>query len=167
MDTNVVMLPEARSEAARDAIARLMTQYVHAIDNDEIERWPDFFTGNGIYQIIPRVEFDQQRLIGVWYCEGRGMLEDRVSALRGVNVYEPHVYRHVIGPTEVLRVAGEVFHTQTSYMVVRTMHDGTMALFSAGRYVDEVVIDAAGAKLQKRVVVTDSACYDTLVVIPL
>jgi anthranilate 1,2-dioxygenase small subunit len=168
MDTHVIMPnPAARAEAPSLAIARLMTQYVHAIDNDEIERWPDFFTDDAVYQIIPRVEFDQQRLVGVWYCEGRGMLEDRVSALRSVNVYEPHVYRHVIGPTEVLETAGNVYGTQTSYMVVRTMHDGSMVLFSAGRYVDEVVVDGALARLRKRIVVTDSACYDTLVVIPL
>lgn len=168
MDTNVIMLdPAARTVTPREAIARLMTQYVHAIDNDEAERWPGFFTDDAVYQVIPRAEYDQGRLVGVWYCEGRGMLEDRVSALRSVNVYEPHVYRHVIGPTEVTRVAGNAYHTQTSYMVVRTMHDGSMLLFSAGRYVDEVVVDGAIARLKKRVVVTDSGCYDTLVVIPL
>ena len=168
MDTNVIMLnPHARSDSPREAIVRLMTQYVHAIDNDEIERWPGFFTDDAVYQIIPRAEYEQGRLIGVWYCAGRGMLEDRVSALRSVNVYEPHVYRHVIGPTEVTEVVGNVYRTHTNYMVVRTMHDGSMVLFSAGRYVDEVAVDGALARLKKRIVVTDSGCYDTLVVIPL
>jgi anthranilate 1,2-dioxygenase small subunit len=151
----------------RDAISRLMMEYVHAIDNDEVERWPDFFTEEGIYQIIPRSEYEQGRLIGIWYCEHRGMFEDRVSAYRSVNVYEPHVYRHVIGPTEVVQADGSAYHTQTSYLLVRTMHDGTMMLFSAGRYVDEVVCEGPSARLRKRVVVTDSACYDTLVVIPI
>jgi anthranilate 1,2-dioxygenase small subunit len=155
------------SAAARDAIARLQMQYAHAIDNDEIERWPQFFSEKCVYQIIPRSEYEQGRLIGVWFCDNRGMLEDRVSARREVNVYEPHVYRHIIGPTEVLDFADGAYRTQTNYMVVRTMQDGEMSVFSAGRYVDEIVCDGDGARLRKRTVVTDSSCYDTLIVIPI
>jgi anthranilate 1,2-dioxygenase small subunit len=151
----------------RDAIARLQMQYVHAIDNNEVERWPQFFTEKCVYLIIPRSEHEQGRLIGVWFCDNRGMLEDRVSALREVNVYEPHVYRHVIGPTEILDFAEGAYRAQTSFMVVRTMSDGAMSVFSAGRYVDEIVCEGDTALLRKRTVVTDSSRYDTLVAIPL
>lgn len=151
----------------RDAIARLMTQYVHVIDNNELERWPPLFTEQCLYQIIPRVEYDQGRKIGVWICDNRGMLEDRVSSIREVNVFEPHVYRHVIGPTEILRHDGDAYQTQTSYIVVRTMHDGEMVVFSAGRYVDAVVIENNTARFRQRIVVTDSWRYDTLVAIPI
>ena len=168
-NTNVVPLSKTAEVpgSARDAIARLQMQYAHAIDNGEFERWPQFFTQKCVYQIIPRGEYDEGRLIGVWFCDNRGMLEDRVSALREVNVYEPHVYRHVIGPTEVLDYADGAWRTQTSYIVVRTMYDGAMCVFSAGRYVDEIVVEGDEALLRKRSVVTDSGRYDTLVVIPL
>ena len=167
--TNVVPLTRKTEvpAAARDAIARLQMQYVHAIDNGDFERWPQLFTEKCVYLIIPRVEHEQGRLIGVWFCDNRGMLEDRVSALREVNVFEPHVYRHVIGPTEVLDHADGAFQTQTSYIVIRTMHDGGMSVFSAGRYLDEIVVEGGEALLRKRTVITDSARYDTLVVIPL
>ena len=153
--------------AARDAIARLMMEYVHAIDGNELERWPRFFTEKCLYQIISRPDHEQGRLIGVWFCDSRGMLEDRVSSIREVNVYEPHVYRHVIGPTEVLDYRDGAYSAQTSYIVVRTMHDGEMQLFSAGRYVDEIVIEGGAARFRKRVVVPDSWRYDTLVAIPI
>ena len=153
--------------AASDAITRLMIQYVHAIDNDELERWPQFFTAKGMYQILPRAAYEQGHTVGVWFCDNRDMLEDRVSSVREVNIFEPHVYRHVIGPTEILEFANGVYKAQTSYIVVRTMHDGEMSVFSAGRYLDEVVIEQDTALLQKRMVITDSARFDTLVVIPL
>ena len=153
--------------AVREAVARLMMQYVHAIDNDELERWPQFFTEKCLYQIIPRVEFDQGRPVGVWFCDNRAMLEDRVSSMREVNVFEPHVYRHVIGPTEIVGFADGAYRAQTSYVVVRTMQDGAMTVFSAGRYVDEIVCEGDAALLRKRVVVTDSARFDALLVIPL
>lgn len=169
MNDNIIPLTRKTEvpAAARDAIARLQMQYVNAIDNGEFERWPLFFTERCVYRIIPRVEYDEGRLIGVWFCDNRGMLHDRVSALREVNVYEPHVYRHVIGPTEVLEYADGAYRTQTSYIVIRTMCDGEMSVFSAGRYVDEVVVEDDEALLRKRTVITDSARFDTLVVIPL
>ena len=153
--------------AASTAIARLMTQYAHAIDNDELERWPQFFTADALYRIVPRAAYDQGHPVGIWYCDSRDMLEDRVSSIREVNVYEPHVYRHVIGQTEILGAGAGIYRAQTSYIVVRTMHDGEMCLFSAGRYVDEIILENERALLKKRIVVTDSSRYDTLVVIPL
>ena len=153
--------------STRDTIARLMMEYVHAIDNDELERWPQFFTEKCLYQIISRPEHELGRLIGVWYCDTRAMLEDRVGSIREVNIYEPHVYRHIIGPTEVLDFREGAYSAQTSYIVVRTMHDGEMLLFSAGRYVDEIVIEGGAARFRKRVVVSDSSRYDTLVAIPI
>lgn len=155
------------SPAARDAIARLMMEYVHAIDNNELERWPQLFTEKCLYQIIPRIEHEQGRRIGIWFCDNRGMLEDRVSSIREVNVYEPHVYRHVIGPTEILDHKDGAWSAQTNYIVVRTMHDGEIQLFSAGRYVDEIVMEGGAARFSKRVVVPDSWRFDTLVVIPI
>ena len=159
---NVAVTP-----AARDAIARLMTQYVNLIDNDQLESWPALFTEKCIYQIISRRDFDQGLPIGLWFCDNRGMLEDRVNSVREVNVFEPHVYRHVTSATEILDHQNGVYKAQSSYMVVRTMQDGEMVMFSAGRYLDEIVIEGENALLQKRIVITDSWRYDTLVAIPL
>ena len=165
-----VVIPSRRTEVspeARDAIERLMMEYVHAIDNNQLERWPQLFTEKCLYQIIPRAEHEQGRRIGIWFCDNRGMLEDRVSSMREVNVFEPHVYRHVIGPTEILEHKDGAYAAQTSYIVVRTMHDGAMQVFSAGRYVDEIVVEGGAARFRKRVVVPDSSRFDTLVVIPI
>lgn len=151
----------------REAIARLQMEYVHAIDNNEVERWPQFFTDNCLYRIVSRHDYDEGRPIGLWYCDSRAMLEDRVSSLRGVNVYEPHCYRHVIGPTEITAHKDGLWQTQTSYFIVRTMHDGEMIVFSAGRYVDAIQVESGTARLASRSVVTDSWRYDTLIVIPL
>jgi anthranilate 1,2-dioxygenase small subunit len=159
--------PQDISSAVRDAIAQLMLDYVNAIDSDALERWPQLFTERCVYQIIPRAEFAQGRRIGVWFCDTRGMLEDRVSSIREVNVFEPHCYRHVIGPTAIQGPTDGAWNAETSYIVVRTMHDGEMQLFSAGRYVDEIVVEGDVARFRKRIVVPDSSRFDTLLSIPL
>lgn len=153
--------------SVREAIAHLMLDYVNAIDSDALERWPQLFTEHCIYQIIPRAEFELGRRIGVWFCDTRGMLEDRVSSIREVNVFEPHCYRHVIGPTAISDLKDGAWNAETSYIVVRTMHDGEMQLFSAGRYVDEIVLQGDTALFRKRVVVPDSSRFDTLLSLPL
>jgi anthranilate 1,2-dioxygenase small subunit len=161
------MPPVAAPPEVREAIARLMLAYVNAIDDDEIERWPQFFTDPCLYRIVSRRDYDEGRPIGVWYCDSRGMLEDRVTSLREVNVYEPHAYRHVIGPTAILGLQNGLWHAHTSYHLARIMLDGETQLFSTGCYVDAISVADGAARFSSRIVVTDSWRYDMLIVIPI
>lgn len=158
--------PRAVAEV-REIVTALVSEYAHAIDNDELERWPQFFTERCRYQIIPRSEYREGRRIGVWFCDNRSMLVDRVSSIREVNVYEPHVYRHIVGAPNIFDFRDGAWHAETSYAVIRTMYDGTMQLISAGRYVDEIVIEEGAARFRSRIVVPDSSRFDTMLVIPL
>jgi len=61
------------------------------------------------------------------------MLVDRVLALRKANIYEPHRYRHVVGPIRIRSLEDEVASVQSNFMAARIMHDGEMTLFATGR----------------------------------
>jgi anthranilate 1,2-dioxygenase small subunit len=148
-------------------ISRLMVRYCSAIDNGQFEEWPQLFTQDGHYRITTRTDFEAGRDFGIWYCNNRNMLEDRVQAMRGVNVYEPHVYRHIISPTEILEAGEAEVSCETSYVVIRTDVDGEMMVFSAGRFVDRIALEEGAARLRSRVVVADSARFDTLVALPI
>ena len=163
--TRDAALPLGAGDA--DAIGRLMVAYVHAIDNGRLEDWPICFTEKCTYRILTRTDHEAGRSFGVWFCDTRGMLLDRVSSIRSVNVFEPHVYRHILGPTEITGYKGEAYVAETNYMVVRTMYDGDMTVFAVGRYLDEVVVESGVARLLARTVVTDSMRYDTMVALPL
>ena len=153
---------------ATACIGRMNAHYCSAIDNGALEQWPGFFTDDCTYRILTRADFEAGRDFGIWFCNTRGMLLDRVSSIRSVNVFEPHVYRHVISPTEIVGVDEDgVIRCETSYMIVRTGYEGEMVVFSAGRYVDAVMIEGSRALLRERTVVTDSCRYDTLVALPL
>jgi anthranilate 1,2-dioxygenase small subunit len=56
---------------------------------------------------------------------------------------------------------------RSNYLVVRTTGDGNMMLYSAGVYLDKVVLNDEGAQFAERVVVPDSRRIETLLVIPL
>lgn len=151
----------------RQQIEDLIVDYARAIDDDRVEEWPDFFTDKCLYRIIDRAAHAKGHVIGVMECSSKGMLQDRILALREANVYEPHVYRHLLSGTRIVGNTGDVYSVETSYSVIRTMQEGDMSVFSAGKYVDEVVFEGGAAKFRSRVVVCDSNRIDTLIVIPI
>ena len=156
------------SPAQRTAIDRLMVDYVHAIDEGDYERWPGFFTEDGHYQVTGRDNHSRGWVAGMLLCDNRDMMIDRIYSLRQVNVWEPHTYRHVIGPTRVLAVEDDgTVQAQTNYLCVRTLHDGEQRVFSSGRYLDRIVFEGDAARLRRRDVIADSNRIDTLLVIPL
>lgn len=151
----------------RQQIEDLIVDCAHAIDDDRLEQWPGFFVEACSYRIIDRVSHAKGRVVGIMECSSRGMLEDRILALREANVYEPHVYRHLLSGTRITGEDDGVYTVVTSYAIVRTMQEGDMAVFSAGKYVDEIVFEGGSPKFRARTVVCDSARIDTLIVIPI
>jgi hypothetical protein len=85
----------------KEAISRLLVCAAHSIDNNLLENWPLCFKDNATYKILTRADFDLGRKVGVWFCDSKAMLVDRVNSIRSVNVFEPHVYRHILGTSEV------------------------------------------------------------------
>jgi len=152
---------------AHDAIGALNLDYAIAIDEDRLEDWPGFFVEQCLYRIVGRRDYELGRPGSLLVCDSKGMLVDRVKAIRSVNVFEPHRYRHVLGPTKIVKEERARFETYTSYLVVRTTQNSPMVLFSAGSYRDEVVFEGGAPKLRARNVVLDSETIDTLLSLPI
>ena len=151
-------------------LEQLFTDYVHCLDADELEHWPDFFTEDCFYRITSAENYDAGLPLGLIYATSRDMLKDRVSALREANVYEPQRYRHVVSSIRIIGDAvegSEQVDLEANFLVIRTMQDGEMVIFGAGRYVDRVRRDAGRWKFASKTVVLDSRQVDTLLAIPI
>lgn len=153
--------------ALRETIEDFMVRYAHALDDQRIDDWPGFFTDDARYQITTRENEEAGFPLGIVLCEGRGMLEDRVQALKIANVYESHVYCHLLGRPELGPLEDSTIRARTNFSVVRTMEDGRSELFATGKFVDVIVLDAGEPRFKERRVVLDSRRIDTLLVIPL
>jgi anthranilate 1,2-dioxygenase small subunit len=153
--------------AVRLGVHELLAAYVDCIDEDRLEEWPDFFTESCRYLITSRADHASGLRHGVVYAASRGMLLDRVLALRKANIYEPHRYRHVVGPIRIRSIEGKVAAVQSNFLAVRIMHDGAMTLFATGRYLDRITVSSEPFRFAERIVVLDSHKIDTLLVIPL
>ena len=148
-------------------IEKLYTDYVHCLDADEIERWPDFFTEDCHYRITSAENHEAGLPLGLIYATSRNMLTDRVSALRQANIYEPQRYRHLVSSIKIVGDTAGLLDLVANFLVVRTMQDGDMTLFAAGRYVDRVRRDGGAWKFAAKIAVLDSRQIDTLLAIPL
>lgn len=150
-----------------ERVSRLNAEYARAIDDDRLEDWPEFFAEPCLYSITSADNHRRGMPVGVIYADSKGMLKDRVAALREANVYERQSYRHVVGLPAILGERDGAVRAETPFLVVRIMRDGTMALFATGRYLDALVEEAGVLRFRERVVVCDSSRIDTLLAIPL
>ena len=148
-------------------MAKLNADYARAIDDDRLEDWPGFFAEPCLYTITSADNHRQGMPAGLMYADSRGMLQDRVAALREANIYERQTYRHLIGLPAILDEKGTSVRTETPFLVVRIMRDGRMDLFATGRYLDVLVEEAGALRFRERVVVCDGGRIDTLLALPL
>ena len=149
------------------AIMRAQLDYARCIDDDRIEEWPDFFADSCLYRITSADNFRGGMEASLVFANSKGMLKDRISALREANIYERQSYRHILGAPCVLSQKNELTRCETSFLVARIMRDGTTDVFATGRYLDVYGFEHGALKLFERVVVCDSSRIDTLLALPL
>jgi salicylate 5-hydroxylase small subunit len=148
-------------------IADLLQAYGAALDHDELEQWPQFFTEDCFYQVIPRENYDRGLPLALIRCESKGMLEDRVYAIRETLMYEPRYVRHLISG---VRITGQDEHgimAEASYAVFETPLNELTRVFNVGRYLDRIVREDGVLKFAEKHCVFDSLLVPNSIVIPI
>jgi anthranilate 1,2-dioxygenase small subunit len=155
------------TEQVYQMIARAQADYARCIDDDRLEQWPDHFHGRCVYKITTAANYREGLEAGLIFANSRGMLADRVSALREANIYERQSYRHILGLPSILSEADGEVRSETSFLVARILQDGDTDIFVTGRYLDTYQVEQGQVKLNERIVVCDSSRIDTLLALPL
>jgi 3-phenylpropionate/cinnamic acid dioxygenase small subunit len=146
-------------------LASLNTEYAACIDAGRLDEWPGLFVEQCVYKITTADNQRRGYAAGIVYADSRAMLIDRIAALREANIYERQSYRHIVG-MPALRPGAEI-SAEAPFLVLRTMRDGRMDLFATGVYLDRVREENGSLRFVERLVVCDSARFDTLLAIPL
>jgi 3-phenylpropionate/cinnamic acid dioxygenase small subunit len=149
------------------ALCAFNADYAHVIDSDALEQWPQFFTTDCRYRITHWENEREGLPAGIVYADSRAMLEDRIAALRGANIYERQRYRHILGVPRVVHADGDGAQASTPFMVARIMANGETVLFASGEYQDRFTVQDGRLLLAERVAVCDSTVTDTLLALPL
>jgi 3-phenylpropionate/cinnamic acid dioxygenase small subunit len=150
----------------RARLADLYCAYADVLDEGALERWPDFFTEECLYKVIPRENFEQELPIALIFCESRNMLVDRVVALRETALYVPRIVRHMTSNIRLRTIEAQGLRLTANFALYQTMTDQPSDLFLCGRYHDRVVEDGGNLRFPERICVYDSTIVPTSLVYP-
>jgi 3-phenylpropionate/cinnamic acid dioxygenase small subunit len=157
----------AASLELRARLADLYAAYDEALGEGNYERWPEFFTEACLYQIIPRESYDLGHPIGLMHAESRGMLADRVAAIRKTTLYAPRIVQRLVSGIVLRAVEPDGMRLAASFATFQTMLNEPTQVFLCGRLYDRVV-DAGGTlRFAERVCVTDSTLVPTSLIFPI
>jgi salicylate 5-hydroxylase small subunit len=144
--------------SARDLrleLDELYAQYVGCLDEERFEDWPEFFTDDCLYRIVPRDNFERGLPIATWHSEGRAGLLDS----------QDHELRAAVYPSDGERnsadgLARAELDARANFLAVETLLDEPSRVFMCGEYRDRLVV--ADGKLKFR----EKHCvFDTLLIL--
>jgi 3-phenylpropionate/cinnamic acid dioxygenase small subunit len=150
----------------RMRLADLYCAYADALDDGQLEAWPDFFTEDCLYKITPHENFEQNLPVALVYCESRNMLFDRVVAIRETTLYLPRLMRHLTDNIRLREIRPDGLRLTANFALFQTMVDRPSELFMCGRYHDRVVDDGDRLRFAERICVYDSTIVPTSLVYP-
>ena len=150
----------------RARLADLYCAYDDALNDGELERWPELFTDACVYKVIPRENHEQGFPIALIYCESRDMLVDRVVALRETALYAPRIVRRITSAACLRAIEDDGLRVTANFALFQTMPDRPSELFLCGRYQDRVVDRGGTLRFAERLCIYDSTIVPTSLVYP-
>ena len=150
----------------RVALAELNADYAACLDEGRFEAWPDFFTEQCRYRVVPRENHERGLPLGTIDLHSRGALMDRVYGVQSTLWHAPYYQRHIVGPVRITGTDGAVILAEANYLVIRTKRDLPSEVFNAGRYIDRVVRTPQGLLFDERICVFDSELIPNSMIYP-
>ncbi|MDF3832262.1 aromatic-ring-hydroxylating dioxygenase subunit beta [Cupriavidus basilensis] len=145
----------------------LYADYAAALDNNEWEKWPDFFTEECVYKLQPRENHEHGFPLATLSFESRGMLKDRIYGATETIFHDPYYQRHVVGIPRILKAGPERIEAEASYAVFRTKPDGLSTVYNVGRYIDVIRRTEDGLKFESKLCVFDSEMIANSIIYPI
>lgn len=145
---------EAATPELHWRVQQLYDRYSACLDAGNFELWPEFFTDDARYRIQSAETHERGLLHAPIYCDGKGMLLDRVSATK-VMVYEPRRQRRFVSGLQVTQ-HGSAIRSRSNFMLTEAMIDRDPVLAMTGSYIDEIVSDDGVLRFRDRLCVYDN-----------
>jgi 3-phenylpropionate/cinnamic acid dioxygenase small subunit len=148
-------------------LEELYADYVACLDEERFEEWPEFFTDDAIYRVMPRENFERGLPIATLHCESKGYLKDRVVAIRQTIVYAPRYMRRLVSNIRILGWQDGDLAVRANYAAFETLRDELTRVYSVGRYHDTLVDVGGNLKFKEKLVIFDSELVLNSLIYPL
>ncbi|MFT8242944.1 aromatic-ring-hydroxylating dioxygenase subunit beta [Roseomonas sp. BN140053] len=150
----------------REALRDFYDDYVEALDELRLDEWPEFFTRDCLYRVIPRENFERGFTLCTMQAESRGMLQDRVTGLVRTQVYAPRYYRRFLSGLRIKSHGPEGTRVRQNVLMVQTLIDKQSEIVLCGVSHDLVVHDEGRLRFRERIVVFDSEMVPNSLIYP-
>jgi anthranilate 1,2-dioxygenase small subunit len=151
----------------RTAVYDLLAEYGALLDDVRYDEWLDLFAQECRYHVMPRENYDRGLPAALIFCDSRGVLEDRIRALRKANKYNIHTDRHLIGLPRLLPPGAAALTVEAPFTVFQTDQEGATRLFATGLYRDRLEAVGGRLKIRDKLVLLDTFAVPTLLATPL
>jgi anthranilate 1,2-dioxygenase small subunit len=137
----------------RELVEQLLFRYAAIIDDGDLVEWPDLFVEEGIYRLTSKQNHQRGLPACLIYCKGRGMMRDRVTAIRHALTWSPHTYRHHYSNLVVEPGASseEPVGLRANYLLFKTQEEGDSTLLATGRLIASIRLSGPARFLSKTV----------------
>ncbi len=149
------------------ALTQLYANYAKAVDSGDWDLWPEFFTEECSYKLMPRENHERGFPLATLMFESKGMLKDRAYGIRETLFHDPYYQRHVVGTPIIHKADGQRFESEANYAVFRTKLSQESTVFNTGRYIDVVVKTPDGLKFESRHCIYDSEMIPNSIIYPI
>ena len=150
----------------RGEIRDLYDAYYGVLDDIDLQAWPDFFTEDCLYRVIPRENYEAGYTLCTMQAESRGMLKDRVTGLTRTQMYAPRYYRRFPTAPRVTAQDAASVSVRHNLLVVQTLVDKQSDIILCAVCHDRIVRDGDRLRFVERIVVFDSEMIPNSLVYP-
>lgn len=155
------------ASAVKAEAQELIDAYVQCLDDDQVEEWPNFFTEDAVYKVVARENLERNLPVATMSCTSKGMMQDRVVALRNASVFSPRYLRHLVSGVRVLAENGGTYEFQANFAVFQTLQDEESKVFMVGKYRGKLIFTEDGLKLREMLAIYDTSQIPGLLAVPI
>lgn len=154
------------------AIDALQLRYIEALDDKDMNAWLATFAAqpDSAYFLTTRENFDDNLPGGLIHDDCYARLEDRVNFVTRIwaGVYQDYQPRHFVQRLRCTALGNGEYDVKSNFTMIFTPSDtGRTIVFTAGTYLDRVVLGADGtAAFRTKRVVNDSRALEQYLVYP-
>lgn len=142
-------------------------RYVRTLDDRRFDEWPDFFLDRGVYNILPRENFEDGFETSLLLLDSNAARRDRLMCIRDVIVHQKVTSRHLVSGLQITPRDDGVFEMLSNFLVAHSDYDGNTKVFAAGEYHDIVEEGDGALNFRERIVLLDSFNIQSQLIDPL
>ena len=149
------------------ALIAFSDRYIRCLDDRALEAWPGFFLDDGLYNILPRENFEDGFETSLMILDSNGSRRDRVMCIRDVIIHQPVINRHFVSGFAIERLADGTIAMRSNFMVAQSDLEGYGKLFAVGEYRDVIVEKSGAFMFRERIVILDNFTVPSQLIDPL